>query len=625
MMQVIEWTEFASASASTATRRRGAWQDLIERISNAKGYTDKASCPWLKLGVFGERRTEKGSLRSDANLDRVYGVEADYDGEALAPEVALSILETAGIRAAIYTSPSHTPERPRWRVLAPLSRPVNRNERAAFVARLNGVLCDLFGAEVARESFTASQSYFFGGVTGRDYQVLTTFGNPDAGRCVDEVPNLPMRWPATVTTDDGERVSPDAKVAAWLETVARGAEGLHDALRGLAASFVAGGLAPEIVTATLFHLMDLSVEAGTTRGKERRAEIPDLVESAVAKYRATGFADAVEAARPDAVRYRVLAPADLLALPPPVWRIKGVLPAAGVAAVFGASASGKTFLALDMAAAIAAGAPWFGLRVRAAPVLYVGLEGEAGIASRVKAMEKARSGGVPAGLQLILQPWCVTTAQDVADLAAVAPRGGVVFIDTLNRAAPSADENSSRDMGAILEGAKTLARMTDGLVVWVHHSGKDAAKGMRGHSSLFAAMDAVLEVERSGNARMWSVAKAKDGQDGTRHGFALRPVALGTDADGDAVTSCVIEQQYLAAAPVKLGTQAIEALRILTELDTANEGKGVSTEAWRTAFYASMANSKLDTKKKAFQRACDALTSGGQVASLGDTHEPMEL
>ncbi len=121
------------------------------------------------------------------------------------------------------------------------------------------------------------------------------------------------------------------------------------------------------------------------------------------------------------------------------------------------------------------------------------------------------------------------------------PAGAVVFIDTLNRAAPTAEENSSKDMGEILEGAKRLQSLIGGLVVLVHHTGKDTTKGLLGHSSLFAAMDAAVEVSRDGDNREWKVAKAKDGEDGDARPFRLQVETLGADAYGDPVTSCTVQ------------------------------------------------------------------------------------
>lgn len=242
-------------------------------------------------------------------------------------------------------------------------------------------------------------------------------------------------------------------------------------------------------------------------------------------------------------RFRLLGSADLHALPPLAWRVRGVLPAQGLASVYGPSGSGKSFLALDAAAAIADGAEWFGYRVKLAPVVYCVLEGEAGFRVRVAAWEQAKGRTLPAGLRLVLQPFKLTDLQDVEDLAAAvltAGAGAVTILDTLNRAAPEADENASADMGRILEAAKALQRLTAGLVVVVHHTGKDATRGLRGHSSLFAALDAAVEVTREGDRREWKVAKAKDGEDGAGHPFRLEVVDLGDDDEGETVTSCVI-------------------------------------------------------------------------------------
>lgn len=243
-------------------------------------------------------------------------------------------------------------------------------------------------------------------------------------------------------------------------------------------------------------------------------------------------------------RFKLLGRDDLHALPPLSWRVRGVLPAVGLAALFGPSASGKSFLGFDLAAYIAEGRDWFGHRVNAAAVVYVALEGEAGFKLRAEAWEQANGRTLPTGLRLVLQGFKL--ADDVPDLAAAilaaVGAGAVVFVDTLNRAAPTADENSSRDMGEILEGAKQLQALTGGLVVLIHHTGKDAARGLRGHSSLFAAMDAAIEVTRDGDRREWKVSKAKDGQDGEAFPFRLEVVQLAPDEDGDEVSSCVVRR-----------------------------------------------------------------------------------
>ena len=277
-------------------------------------------------------------------------------------------------------------------------------------------------------------------------------------------------------------------------------------------------------------------------------------------------------------RYKLLNSAAIKALPPLEWLIKGVMPSKGIAAIFGPSASGKSFLALDMAVAIAEGATWFGYRVKPAQVVYVCLEGEAGFGQRVKAWETANRRCLPDGLLMVLQPFRLTEAADVQDLADVVPAGTVVFVDTLNRAAPTADENSSKDMGQIIEGTKRLETLTGGLVVLIHHTGKNIQQGMRGHSSLFSAMDATVEVERNGDSRLWRAEKEKDAADGQGHAFKLRVVDLGEDEDGDPITSCVVAEDESATEirKVKLpqgSNQKIAAAALKPLFEKGSTGK----------------------------------------------------
>lgn len=249
---------------------------------------------------------------------------------------------------------------------------------------------------------------------------------------------------------------------------------------------------------------------------------------------------------PPPPRYTLLTGTDLREIPPIRWRVRGVLPAEGLAALYGASGSGKSFLALDMAAAIAEGREWFGRRVQAAPVVYCALEGEAGFRLRVAAWEAAHGRDLPTGMHLLMQPFRLTDPDDVRDLSAVVPPAAVLVLDTLNRAAPMADENASKDMGQILDAAKRLQAAFGGLVLLVHHSGKDLARGMRGHSSLHAALDAAIEVNRDGDRREWKMAKAKDGEDGTIQLFRLNVEPVGFDEYGDVQTSCSVTRDVTA-------------------------------------------------------------------------------
>lgn len=274
----------------------------------------------------------------------------------------------------------------------------------------------------------------------------------------------------------------------------------------------------------------------------------------------------LEQAKQPPQRFRLLTASDLASLPALRWLVRGVLPETGIGAFFGPSGSGKSFLALDLLGAIAEGRPWFDCRAKAAPVVYVALEGEAGIKQRADAFTE-RHGAIPGRMRFLLTGLDIRDATDraelVASIKAAGWAGGVLCIDTLNRAAPGMDENDSADMGQVIDALKALQAELGGLVLAVHHAGKDSSKGLRGHSSLLAALDVVLEVTREGDRREWKLFKAKDGEDGTAHPFRLDVVEIGQDEDGEAMTSCVVapeqtpEQAFRKALPPKAGNQRI--------------------------------------------------------------------
>jgi len=335
--------------------------------------------------------------------------------------------------------------------------------------------------------------------------------------------------------------------------------------------------------------------------------------------------------QPNAGRYRPLLAADFSTLPPMEWRIKNLVPASGLYCAYGPSGSGKSFLMTDMAAAIAEGCPWFGHRVKPSQVLYVGLEGEAGYRGRVMAWQHHHGRSIPPALAFVLQPFHLTNAQDVIDLAATCPPGCVVMVDTMNRAAPSADENSSRDMGLIIEGAKTLQRLINGLVILIAHTGKDAAKGLRGHSSLFAALDGAILVNRNGDTRSWKLDKSKDGKDGAEYSFRLNVVEIGFDEDGDAITSCVIESHgdslptWGKDKPLtqnqKLALDTfIEASESFGALDENGKFAGLHLFRWKPLFYSKCPADNDGAKSKAFQRSRKDLIELGRLSVVNNIY-----
>lgn len=335
---------------------------------------------------------------------------------------------------------------------------------------------------------------------------------------------------------------------------------------------------------------------------------------------------------PNSNRYKLLGSDEINALPSMKWALKNILPEKGVAAIFGPSGSGKSFLTLSLATSIAAKKPWFGILTYGCPVVYVMLEGETGLRNRIAAWERENGQKLPTNFHIVISPFLLTSLQDVMDLAIAAPTGSAIFIDTLNRAAPTTDENSSKEMGIVLSAVKELQSLTDGLVVVIHHTGKDSSKGMRGHSSLHAALDAAIEVERTSNNRAWSIAKAKDGEDGKSVPFNLKVHSLGIDSDGDEITSCTIgvntSNIFIKKEPQ--GTRQKSALKIiraqLYQSQIKGKGNSGSSSCMRVedaivAVAASLTTESTNRRKNRAKVHVEGLIAGGHLESSLDNDE----
>ena len=131
--------------------------------------------------------------------------------------------------------------------------------------------------------------------------------------------------------------------------------------------------------------------------------------------------------------------------------------------------------------AIACQSDWFGHKVKNIPVTYIGLEGKGGINNRIQAWHIKNPSLAPTNFKIILDNFDLMKEAAVAELAQAIINAqmyqGVIMIDTLNQASPAADKNSSQDMGAIIKHLKLLQEMTGGLVLIIHHTGKNTSQG----------------------------------------------------------------------------------------------------------------------------------------------------
>jgi len=232
--------------------------------------------------------------------------------------------------------------------------------------------------------------------------------------------------------------------------------------------------------------------------------------------------------------------------------VRGLLDWGTMSVLYGESNAGKTFATMDIAYHVAAGRDWGGLKVTQAPVLYGAAEGGGGATKRAAAL-RAKYGPCAAFHFLRYPVNLLDPAADLGPLIALAQgiEGlGLVVLDTLARVMAGGDENSNVDMGTLVRHVDAIRAATGAHVLIVHHTGKDLARGARGHSSLRAATDTEIEVTPGRLA----VTKQRDLDREFVTGFDLEPVVLGVSADGDPVSSCTVVLK--AAGPAVAGVAA---------------------------------------------------------------------
>jgi len=231
--------------------------------------------------------------------------------------------------------------------------------------------------------------------------------------------------------------------------------------------------------------------------------------------------------------------------------VEGVIGRQAMAVLYGDSNSGKTFLAIDICAHVASGRDWMGRRTRRGVVLYVACEAPGSVRQRVAAWRRVHDEAL-SSLLIVESPINLFDGDAGADalvalIAEVEALCGepiaLVVVDTLARVAAGANENSGQDMGRVLARAEAIRAAAGAALLFVHHTGKDAAKGARGWSGLRAAIDTEIEVtadEASGD-RVAEVTKQRDlpGK-GTRIGFRLDVVPMGVNAWGAPRSTCVV-------------------------------------------------------------------------------------
>lgn len=640
-------TTFPTQGAQRKREVRFSMRQLAAKIRNTEA-DDKAALPWINPAVFGDQRTPLrtrpdgtgktgNSLRHDANVIAITGVAADYDAGIISPESARDRLKRASVTALVYTTPSHTPAAPRWRVLAPCSAELPPERRTALVARLNGLLDgDLDGA-----SFTLSQAFYFGNVKGRPR--VRAF--PVEGRrYIDQAADLDARAvgkrPRARANDNSPSGGPFDE-AGMIEDLLSGANyhGSAMSLLGHWADAGASYLESKRRLEELFH----AIPEGERRDvwAARVGEIPTLLNHVFGNQirdelenrerLLSLFEDLPDEEQADA-------PAAVLTFSPPSecsvadarrYVIKGLVAEGDVACIVGAPGVGKSLLAPRLGYAVAQGRDIFGMRVRQGGVFYVAAEDQHGMRGRVAALR--RDHGEADDFLLVggVSDLLAKKSGHLKALAAAVQERlpSLIVIDTLAMAFPGLEENTAEGMGRVVAVARSLTKW-GAAVILIHHDTKDGQQGLpRGHSLLNGALDVSIHLTKDDGIVRGRLTKNRNGALDQDIAFTIGTPMLGMDEDGDPIRTAVCVELDPADAPERkerISPSAAAALRVLGDLierDGVEVGgrRGVPQELWRATCIDGIEVSNAESRgsrRATFSKVLRELREKGRVEIL---------
>jgi hypothetical protein len=268
------------------------------------------------------------------------------------------------------------------------------------------------------------------------------------------------------------------------------------------------------------------------------------------------------------------------------WLVKNLLGKGEASAFYGMPGCGKSALVEDMGLHIAAGLTWHGREVSAGAVCYVALERRLLVERRAIAFRERHRGisdlpfAIVGGVFDFRTPQTADAIDAIVKLVKNATTQEVVLIiiDTISRALAGGDENSSKDMGAIVTTTARLQEATGAHIQWVHHVPIDGGERLRGHGALLGALDTTINVEKLASGfRTATVIKANDSEEGEKVAFTLESVEIGPETTAPIVVPADCADIPTARSSRKLSPRQSMAMTALAET-VLSSGKSAPAE-----------------------------------------------
>ena len=226
----------------------------------------------------------------------------------------------------------------------------------------------------------------------------------------------------------------------------------------------------------------------------------------------------------------------------PNYLVDELFPAAGLALVYGAPKSGKSFWVFDAVMHVALGWEYRDRAVQQGPVIYCAFEGAHGYRKRSEAFRRHHC-LTDERPPLFIVPGRADLIRDHASLIGdmqgqlrdigVAQLPKAVVLDTLNKSL-TGSESKDVDMANYIAAAEAIQKVFGCLVIIVHHHGIEESRP-RGHTSLRGAVDAQIKITRDEqNNIIAEIEDMRDGPEGAQIASRLVVVEVGDGPDRQA-------------------------------------------------------------------------------------------
>ena len=339
--------------------------------------------------------------------------------------------------------------------------------------------------------------------------------------------------------------------------------------------------------------------------------------------------------RPDNSKFSLIR-ADQLEFKEPDYLVTGLIEAETLALLFADPGSGKSFVAMDIAASIATGCGFHGRDVRQGAVIYICGEGKNGVKRRLTAWERhhgASLNGKPLFVSSVaarfLSPESISEIIAAIDVAAQeAGSVAMIIIDTLNRNMGAGDESSTADMTAFISAVDAVKDRYDATALIVHHTGHGNKERARGSMAMLGALDAEYRIEKDESIVTITNTKMKEAATPPPIAFKLVEIEVGKTRLGEPITSAALtetdppEPKKSSLSPnQKLALEALKQF-IADNGQPTPGGTGwpepgsknhVNTDEFMTFLKGKMTADSADSRRRTAKRAFDDLLCKGAV------------